>query len=95
MSKKIIQFIVIILGILIFFCFIAVIYGFYIKIYPKSEDINQNITKISLNLAKEEKIINMEVIEKNKVLITIKNSDNLQGIIYDTAKNKIVKIIEK
>ena len=95
MSKKIIQFIVIILGILIFFCFIAVIYGFYIKIYPKSEAINQNITKISLNLAKEEKIINMEVIEKNKVLITIKNSDNLQGIIYDTAKNKIVKIIEK
>jgi|ETNmetMinimDraft_12_1059888.scaffolds.fasta_scaffold254801_1 hypothetical protein len=95
MSKKILQSVVIILGILIIFSFIALIYGMYSKILTDSEDIALDLKKITLNLNDEEEIIDIKIIDENRLLITINSSDNLKGVIYHIKQNKILKIIEK
>ena len=95
MSKKILQFVVILLGILIIFSFIALIYGMYSKISTNSKDITLDLKKISLNLTNKEEIVDIEVIDENRLLITINSSDNLKGVIYSIKQNKILKIIEK
>ena len=95
MSKKTLQFVVIFLGILIIFAFIALIYGMYSKISTNSKDMTLDLKNISLNLTNKEEIIGIEVMDKNRLLITINSSDNLKGIIYNIKQNKILKIIEK
>ena len=95
MSKKILQSVVILLGILIIFSFIELIYGMYSKISTNSKDITLDLKKISLNLTNIEEIVDIEVIDENRLLITINNSDNLKGVIYHIKQNKILKIIEK
>ena len=95
MSKKILQSVVILLGILIIFSFIALIYGMYSKILTDSEDVTLDPKKISLNLNDIEEIIDIEIIDENRLLITINNSDSLKGVIYNIKQNKILKIIEK
>ena len=95
MSKKILQSVVIILGILIIFSFIALIYGMYSKILTDSKDITLDPKKITLNLNDKEEIIDIEIIDENRLLITINSSDSLKGVIYNIKQNKILKIIEK
>ena len=95
MSKKTLQFVVIFLGILIIFAFIALIYGMYSKILKDSKDIALDPKKITLNLSDKEEIIDIEIIDENRLLITINSSDNLKGVIYSIKQNKILKIIEK
>ena len=95
MSKKILQSVVILLGILIIFSFIALIYGMYLKTSTNSKDITLDLKNISLNLTNREEIVDIEVIDENRLLITINNSDNLKGVIYHIKQNKILKIIEK
>ena len=95
MSKKILQFVVILLGILIIFSFIALIYGMFSKNSINSKDIALDPKKISLNLTDKEEILDIEVIDGNRLLITINSSDNLKGVIYNIKQNKILKIIEK
>ena len=95
MSKKILQSVVIILGILIIFSFIALIYGMYSKILTDSKDITLDPKKITLNLNDKEEIINIEIIDENRLLITINSSNNLKGVIYHIKQNKILKIIGK
>ena len=95
MSKKILQFVVVLLGILIIFSFIALIYGMYSKISTNSKDMTLDLKNLSLNLSNKEEIIDIEVIDENRLLITINSSDNLQGVIYHIEKNKIIRIIEK
>ena len=75
--------------------FFAVIYGMYIKISSKaSKNYNKN-PNISLSLKKEEKIINMQVIDNNNILISIGNSGEIYGIIYDINNQKVLQIIKK
>ena len=50
---------------------------------------------LSLNLTNEEDIVDIKVIDENRLLITINSSDNLKGVIYNIKQNKILKIIEK
>ena len=95
MSKKILQFVVIFLGILIIFSLIALIYGMYLKTSTNSKDITLDLKNISLNLTNREEIVDIEVIDENRLLITINSSDNLKGVIYNIKQNKILKIIEK
>ena len=95
MSKKILQSVVILLGILIIFSFIALIYGMYSKISTDSEDITLDPKKITLNLNDKEKIIDIEIIDENRLLITINSSNSLKGVIYHIKQNKILKIIER
>ena len=95
MSKKILQFVAILLGILIIFAFIALIYGMYSKISTNSKGVTLDPEKITLNLNDKEEIIDIEVIDENRLLITINNSDNLKGVIYHIRQNKILKVIER
>ena len=67
----------------------------YSKILTDSKDITLDPKKITLNLNDKEEIIDIEIIDENRLLITINSSDNLKGIIYNIKQNKILKIIEK
>ncbi len=65
------------------------------KTSTNSKDIYLDLKKISLNLTNKEEIINIEVIDENKLLITINSSNNIKGVIYNIKQNKILKVIEK
>ena len=67
----------------------------YSKISINSKDVTLDPEKITLNLNDKEEIIDIEVIDENRLLITINNSDSLKGVIYNIKQNKILKIIEK
>ena len=67
----------------------------YSKILTDSKDITLDPKKITLNLNDKEEIIDIEIIDENRLLITINNSDNLKGIIYHIRQNKILKVIER
>ena len=67
----------------------------YSKILTDSKDITLDPKKITLNLNDKEEIINIEIIDENRLLITINSSNNLKGVIYHIKQNKILKIIEK
>ena len=89
------QFVVIILGVLIILAFLAIIYGIYLKISTSSKKFI-NIPQIfSAKLNNSEKIVNIEVIDKNKLLILIESADNIKGAIYDIEKNNIIGFIER
>tara|TARA_B110000116_G_scaffold111985_1_gene97195 strand:- start:619 stop:906 length:288 start_codon:yes stop_codon:yes gene_type:complete len=95
MSKNIIQSIVIILAILIVFAFLALIYGMYLKISKPTDILIKNPDFFSSNLSKDEKIMNIEVIDKGHILILINKDNNVKGAIYNIKKNKIIRIIDK
>ena len=67
----------------------------YSKISTNSKDVTLDPEKITLNLNDKEEIIDIEVIDENRLLITINSSDSLKGVIYNIKQNKILKIIEK
>ena len=67
----------------------------YSKISTDSKDVTLDPEKITLNLNDKEAIVDIEIIDKNRLLITINSSDNLKGVIYNIKQNKILKIIEK
>ena len=50
MSQKILKFIVIFLGILIIICFLALVYGLYIKTTKKQSNLETNLIDYNLNL---------------------------------------------
>ena len=95
MSKKILQFIVVLLAILIVICFISVIVGMYLKIAGNQNNSQHNIKDFSLGLDNNEKIIDIEVLNKNQLLIVISNSVNTSGIVYDTKENNIISTIKR
>ena len=67
----------------------------YSKISTNSKDVTLDPEKITLNLNDKEEIIDIEVIDENRLLITINNSDNLKGVIYHIRQNKILRVIER
>ena len=95
MSKKILQFIVILLAVLIIICFVSLIVGMYLKIAGNQNISQNNIKNFSLNLANNEKIIDIQVLNNNQLLIVISNSVNTSGIVYDTKKNNIISTIKR
>ena len=95
MSKKILQFIVILLAVLIIICFVSLIAGMYLKITGNQNNSQNNIKNFSLNLANNEKIIDIQVLNNNQLLIVISNSVNTSGIVYDTKKNNIISTIKR
>ena len=95
MSKKILQFIVILLALLIVICFISLIVGMYLKISGNQNNSQYNIKDFSLGLSKNEKIIDIEVLNKNQLLIVISNSVDTSGVVYDTKENNIISTIKR
>ena len=92
MSQKILKFIVIFLGILIVICFLALVYGLYIKTTKKQSNLETNLIEYNLNLEKGHKITDIDMIDNNRILFTIKNNDKVYAIIYDIQTSNITKI---
>ena len=53
----------------------------YSKILTDSKDITLDPKKITLNLNDKEEIIDIEIIDENRLLITINSSDSLKGVV--------------
>ena len=92
MSQKILKFIVIVLGILIVICFLALVYGLYIKTTKKQSNLETNLIDYNLNLEKGHKITDIDMIDNNRILFTIKNNDKVYALIYDIETSNITKI---
>ena len=92
MSQKILKFIVIFLGILIVICFLALVYGLYIKTSKKQSNLETNLIDYNLNLKKGHKITDIDLIDNNRILFTIKNNDKVYALIYDIKTSNITKI---
>ena len=67
----------------------------YLKIAGNQNNSQHNIKDFSLGLANNEKIIDIEVLNKNQLLIIITNSVNTSGIVYDTKENNIISTIKR
>ena len=92
MSQKILKFIVIFLGILIVICFLALVYGLYIKTTKKQSNLETNLIDYNLNLEKGHKITDIDMIDNDRILFTIKNNDKVYALIYDIETSNITKI---
>ena len=92
MSQKILKFIVIFLGILIVICFLALVYGLYIKTTKKQSNLETNLIDYNLNLEKGHKITDIDLIDNNRILFTIKNNDKVYALIYDIQTSNVTKI---
>ena len=92
MSQKILKFIVIFLGILIVICFLALVYGLYIKTTKKQSNLETNLIEYNLNLEKGHKITDIDMIDNNRILFTIKSNDKVYALIYDIQTSDITKI---
>ena len=67
----------------------------YTKIASKSSK-NVNLSeKVFLSLENDQVIKNMQVIDKSKILITIYNGKDIEGIIFDIENKKIIQTINK
>ncbi len=92
MSQKILKFIVVFLGILIVICFLALVYGLYIKTTKKQSNLETNLIEYNLNLEKGHKITDIDMIDNNRILFTIKSNDKVYALIYDIKTSNITKI---
>ena len=92
MSQKILKFIVIFLGILIVICFLALVYGLYIKTTKKQSNLETNLIDYNLNLEKGHKITDIDMIDNKMILFTIKSNDKVYALIYDIETSNITKI---
>ena len=84
--------IVIFLGILIVICFLALVYGLYIKTTKKQSNLETNLIEYNLNLEKGHKITDIDMIDNNRILFTIKSNDKVYALIYDIETSNITKI---
>ena len=92
MSKKFLQFIVVFLAVLILLCFFALIYGLYIKIGKKQSKLEVEKIYYKLNIGEGHEITDIDLINNEKILFTIKNNNNVYAIIYDIKSQEVVKI---
>ena len=67
----------------------------YLKISTSSSNLINVPNIFSAKLNNNEKIINIEVIDRNKLLVLIESADNIKGAIYDIENNKIIRFIER
>ena len=93
MSNNFLKFIVILLAVLILICFVFLLYGLYSKISNTQVLSTDEINNYSLNLNKTEKIEDIEIIDKNNVLVLISDDDQSYLIMYNLKKNKIISKI--
>ena len=67
--------------------------------YLKISIFDENLTKVpiifSFQLANDEKIKNIEVIDNNKLLVLIESDNNIKGVVYDINNNQIINSIER
>ncbi len=67
----------------------------YLKISIPSKNLVNSTIIFSSKLTDGEKIKNIEVLDKDKLLILIETNDKVKSAIYDVNKNQIIRIIER
>ena len=77
---------------MIVICFLALVYGLYIKTTKKQSNLETNLIDYNLNLEKGHQITDIDLIDNNRILFTIKNNDKVYAIIYDIKTSNITKI---
>ena len=77
---------------MILLCFITLIYGLYIKSGKKQTNLETNDINYSLNLEEGDEITDIDIVDNNKLLFTIKNNNKTHGLIYDIQNKKTIKI---
>ena len=75
-----------------FLCFLALVYGLYIKTTKKQSNLETNLIDYNLDLEKGHKITDIDMIDNNRILFTIKNNDKVYALIYDIETSSITKI---
>ena len=73
-------------------CFLALIYGLYIKIGQKQSKLETNNISYNLNLEEGHQIIDIDLISDDKILFTIKNKSKIYAVIYDINSKEIKTI---
>ncbi len=77
---------------MIVICFLALVYGLYIKTTKKQSNLETNLINYNLNLEKGHKITDIDLIDDNRILFTIKNNDKVYALIYDIQTSNVTKI---
>ena len=67
----------------------------YLKISIPSKNLVNSTIIFSSKLTDGEKIKNIEVLDKDKLLILIETNNKIKSAIYDVNKNQIIRIIER
>ena len=67
----------------------------YLKISTTGINHKDSPIIFSSELDIDEKIKNIEVLDKNKLLILIEGNDMIKGAIYEIDNNKIIRFIDK
>ena len=94
MNKKFLKFIVILLGCLIIIAFIATIYGINLKLNNNTNKQTRLFEK-NFNINKNDKIIDVKIINNNFLLLEMKDKDlNNYYIIYDYKNDDILREIK-
>ena len=83
------------MGILIILALLALIYGMYLKISTTGTNLLDSAIIFSSQLDSDEKIKNIEVLDKNKLLILIESNERIKGAIYDVDNNQIIRFIDR
>ena len=95
MTNNYLKFTVIFLAILIFICFVFLLYGLYSKISNTESLRSEEITSYSLNLSITESIKDIKIINENNLLFVVSDNDQIYLIIYNLDKKQIISKIGK
>ena len=93
MTNNFLKFTVIFLAVLIFICFVFLLYGLYSKISNTQVLSKEEITSYSLNLNNSENIKDIKIIDENNLLVVVSTGDHINLIIYNLDQNKIISKI--
>ena len=67
----------------------------YLKISITGTNLSDSALIFSSQLDSDEKIKNIEVLDKDKLLIIIESNDKIKGAIYDVDNNQIIRFIDR
>ena len=67
----------------------------YIKLGKKQTNLETNNINYNLNLEEGHEITDIDLINNNKLLFTIKNNNKMYALIYDIQNKKTIKIKNK
>jgi hypothetical protein len=95
MNSRFLKFTVIFLAILIFICFVFLLYGLYSKISNTEGLTGDQITSYSLNLSNTETIKDVKIINDNNLLFVISDNEQIYFIIYNLDRKQVISKIGK
>ena len=89
MTNNFLKFTVIFLAILIFICFVFLLYGLYSNISNNEVFSSQQIANYSLDLGNSEKIKDIKIINENNLLIVVSNNNEIYLVIYNLNEKEL------